>query len=58
MWLVNNAHRNDLDIFVHVKDVLDRLLAVSAHHIHPGRGAGEAAAGPFNGAWRSAVVPA
>jgi len=27
MWLVNNAHRNDLDIFVHVKDVLDRLLA-------------------------------
>ena len=25
--LVSSAHRNDLDIFVSVKDVLDRLLA-------------------------------
>jgi hypothetical protein len=27
MSLVSSAHRNDLDIFVYVKDVLDRLLA-------------------------------
>ena len=27
MSLVSSAHRNDLDIFVDVKDVLDRLLA-------------------------------
>ena len=25
--LVSSAHRNDLDIFVYVKNVLDRLLA-------------------------------
>ena len=27
MSLVSSAHRNDLDVFVYVKDVLDRLLA-------------------------------
>ena len=27
MSLVSSAHRNDLDIFIYVKDVLDRLLA-------------------------------
>jgi transposase len=27
MSLVSSAHRNDLDIFVYVKDILDRLLA-------------------------------
>ena len=27
MSLVSSAHRNDLDIFVYVRDVLDRLLA-------------------------------
>jgi hypothetical protein len=27
MSLVSSAHRNDIDIFVYVKDILDRLLA-------------------------------
>jgi transposase len=27
MSLVSSAHRSDLDVFVYVKDVLDRLLA-------------------------------
>jgi hypothetical protein len=27
MSLVSSAHRNDLDVFVYVKEVLDRLLA-------------------------------
>jgi transposase len=27
MSLVSSAHRNDLDVFIYVKDVLDRLLA-------------------------------
>ncbi|MFM7293156.1 MAG: IS66 family transposase, partial [Planctomycetia bacterium] len=27
MSLVSSAHRNDLDMFIYVKDVLDRLLA-------------------------------
>jgi hypothetical protein len=30
--LVSSAHRNDLDIFVSVKDVLDRLLAGETHY--------------------------
>jgi transposase len=32
MSLVSSAHRNDLDIFVYVKDVLDRLLAGEANY--------------------------
>ena len=32
MTLVSSAHRNDLDVFAYVKDVLDRLLAGETDH--------------------------